>query len=243
LIQKRILKEANVIHAITNEEVKQIKNFVSSNNIVMIPNGINSEDFIIFPSHKELEKLYPELIGKKVLLFLGRLHPVKGLDLLAKAFGMIARGRDDVYLLIAGPDSDGYKAKIKQTLEKERTLDKFIFTGMLEGRKKSAALSGSDIFVLPSYSEGFSMAILEAMISKLPVIITRQCNFPEVTEYETGIIIEPGSKQLAQAICKLLDDPQLCKKMGENGKRLVLEKFTWDKIADKNLPGIKLLIK
>ncbi|GAG63410.1 unnamed protein product, partial [marine sediment metagenome] len=146
LIQKRILKEANVIHAITDEEVKQIKSFVPSNNITTIPNGINSEEFINLPSRKELEKLYPKLIGKKVLIFLGRLHPVKGLDLLAKAFGMIARERDDVYLLIAGPDSDGYKAKVKQTFEKERTLDKVIFTGMLEGKNKLVALGGADIF-------------------------------------------------------------------------------------------------
>ena len=77
MIQKRILKVANVIHAITDEEVKQIKNFVSNNNIVMISNGINSESFINLPSRKELEKLYPGLIGKKVLLFLGRIHIIE----------------------------------------------------------------------------------------------------------------------------------------------------------------------
>lgn len=233
LIQKSILKEANVLHATTDEEVKQIKNFVSNNNIVMIPNGINSEDFMNLPSRKELKKLYPKLIGKKILLFLGRLHPVKGLDLLAKAFGIITRERDDVYLLIAGPDSDGYKAKVKQIFEKERILDKIIFTGMLEGQNKLVALSGADIFVLPSYSEGFSMAILEAMICKLPVVITRQCNFPEVAEYEAGIVSEPDLKQLTEALNTLLNNSKLCKKMGENGRILVLENFTWDKIADK----------
>jgi len=234
LIQKRILREASVIHAITNEEIKQIKNFVNNNNnIIMIPNGINPEDFINLPSRKELEKLYPELIGKKVLLFLGRIHPIKGLDLLAKAFVIIARERDDVCLLIAGPDSDGYKDKIMQTLKKGHVLNKAIFAGMLKGQKKLIALGGADIFILPSYSEGFSMAILEAMISNLPVIITHQCNFPEIAEYEAGIVIEPDLKQLAEALNILLNNSKLCKKMGENGKRLVLENFTWDKIADK----------
>lgn len=233
LIQKRILKESSVIHAVTNEEVKQIKNFISNNNISIIPNGINPEDFINLPSRKELERLYPKLIGKKVLFFLGRIHPIKGLDLLVKVFGIIARERDDVRLLIAGPDSDGYEAKVKQILEKERALDKVIFTGMLEGRNKLAALGGADIFILPSYSEGFSMAILEAMICKLPVIITHQCNFSEVAEVEAGIVIESDTKSLAQALSRLLNAPHLCKEMGENGRKLVLKNFTWDKIADK----------
>lgn len=233
LIQKRILKEAGVIHAITNEEVKQIKNFVPNNNIVMIPNGINSEDFINLPSRKELEKLYPGLIGKKVLLFLGRIHPIKGLDLLAKAFGIIARERDDVRLLIAGPNSDDYKDKIMRILEEEQVLDKTIFTGMLSGHEKLAALSRADISIVPSYSEVRSIVALEAMICRLPVIITRQCNFPEIAEYEAGIIIEPDLKQLTEALNTLLSNSKLCKKMGENGRRLVLKNFTWDKIADK----------
>jgi len=233
LIQKRILKEANIIHAITDEEVKQIKNFVSNNNIVIIPNGINSDDFINLPSRKELEKLYPKLIGKKVLLFFGRLHPVKGLDLLAKAFGIIARERDDVRLLIAGPNSNDYKDKIVQILEEEQVLDKTIFTGMLSGHEKLAALSRADICIVPSYSEVRSIVASEAMICKLPIIITRQCNFPEVAEYEAGIVIEPDLKQLTETLNTLLSNSKLCKKMGENGRSLVLDNFTWDKITDE----------
>jgi len=89
-----------------------------------------------------------------------------------------------------------------------------------------------NIFILPSYSEGFSMAILEAMICKLPVIITHQCNFSEVAEVEAGIVIESDTKSLAQALNRLMNSPHLCKKMGENGRKLVLKKFTWDIIAD-----------
>jgi len=225
LIQKRILKEASAIHAITNEEVRQIKNFVNNKNIIMIPNGINPEDFMDLPSRKELEKLYPKLKGKKIILFMGRIHPKKGLDLLAKAFRRIGRERDDVYLLIAGPDNVDYKEKIEKILKEEGVLDKVIFTGMLKDRKKLVALGGSDIFILPSYSEGFSMAILEAMISKLPVIITHQCNFPEVAEYGAGIVIKPDSEQLTKALSKLLNDPHLCEKMGENSHKLIADQM------------------
>ena len=232
-IQRRILREASAIHAITNEEVKHIRTFGIDNSIVMIPNGIDPKEFINLPLREELESFYPKIKGKRIILFLGRIHPQKGLDLLAKAFEKIAREWDDAYLMIVGPDSEGYKIKIEKMLESEGVLNKVIFTGMLSGRKKLIALGGADIFALPSYSEGFSMAILEAMICKLPVIITKQCNFPEVTEVGAGNEIDPNVEQLTGALGNLLGNPQLCKKMGKNGKRLVLEKFTWDKIADK----------
>jgi len=83
---------------------------------------------------------------------------------------------------------------------------------------------------------------LEAMACSLPVIITRQCQFPEIAEAEAGIVIEPDSKQLAEALNKLLSDPKLCKKMGENGRKLVLAKFTWDKITDEMIKVYKEIL-
>lgn len=233
LVQKRILREAVALHAITNEEVKHIRAFGVDNRTIMIPNGINLKEFQTLPVRRDLEQLYPQLAGKQVLLFLGRLHPKKGLDILARAFGKVARERDDLCLLVVGPDSEGYRAEVVKILAAEGTLDKVVFAGMLTGHEKLAVLGGADIFVLSSYSEGFSMAVLEAMVSGLPVIITRQCHFPEVAEAEAGLVIEPEVGQLATAMEKLLDEPQLRQEMGGNGRRLVNEKFTWDKIADQ----------
>jgi len=232
-IQRRILREASAIHAITNEEVKHIRTFGADNSIIMIPNGIDPKKFINLPPREELESFYPKIKGKRIILFLGRIHPIKGLDLLAKAFEKIAREWDNAYLMIVGPDSEGYKIKIEKMLESEGVLSRVIFTGMLNGYEKLAALSRADICVVPSYSEVRSIVALEAMIYKLPVIITHQCQFQEIAEYGAGIIIEPDPKQLVEALNKLLNNPKLCKRMGENGRKLVLEKFTWDKIADK----------
>ena len=111
--------------------------------------------------------MYTRVKGKRTILFLGRIHPKKGLDILAKAFAQITRIRKDVCLLIAGPDNDNHKRKIEKILSNENVLDKVVFTGTLTGTKKLAALSGSDVFVLPSHSEGFGMSILEAMICGL----------------------------------------------------------------------------
>lgn len=233
LIQRRILNEDAAIHAITQEEVKHIQAFGVDNHMVVIPNGIDLEEFQKLPSREDLEELYPELNGKQVILFLGRIHPKKGLDILARAFSKVAADRNDVRLVIAGPDSEGYQTKIEAMLKSGGVRSKTIFTGMLAGREKLAALSRADVFVLPSYSEGFSMAILEAMICGLPVVISRQCHFPEVAEANAGIVIDPDAEELASALAKLLDDPKLRVEMGANGRRLVLEKFTWDKISDQ----------
>jgi len=243
LIQRRILNRAAAIHAITQEEVEHIRAFGVDSPIFTIPNGIDSEEFSELPPREELEKHYPELQGKKVVLFLGRIHPKKGLDLLARAFGQVARERKDVHLLIVGPDEGGYRGEVERSLVSEGVVEKATFTGMLTGKEKLAALSRADIFVLPSYSEGFSMAILEALACGLPVIITRQCHFPEVAEARAGIVIDPDSAQLAEAMIELLDNPKLREEMGNNGKRLVMERFTWDKIANQMIELYQRVLK
>jgi len=243
LIQRRILKEAAALHALTNEEVKNIRAFGVDNVIAMIPNGINPGEFQSLPPDCELRQLCPSLSGKQVVLFLSRIHPKKGLDLLAKAFGQVAKERDNVRLVIAGPDNEGYQARVEQMLRANGVRNKTIFTGMLIGQEKLAALSRTDVFVLPSYSEGFSIAILEAMICGLPVIITHPCNFPEVAEAEAGIVIDPDPEQLAEALTMLLDNPQLREEMGANGRRLVSEKFTWDKIAGQMIEIYEEVLK
>jgi len=233
LVQRRILQKAAVLHAITDEEIKHIRAYGVDNKILMIPNGINPQEFQALPAHRELEQLYPQLAGQQVVLFLGRLHPNKGLDILARAFGKVARGRDDLCLLVVGPDSESYQAEVVKILTAEDVLDKVIFTGMLTGREKLTALARADICVIPSYSEVRSIVALEAMACGLPVIITRQCHFPEVVEAGAGLVIEPEVGQLAVALEKMLSNPQLRQEMGSNGRRLVNEKFTLEKVTEQ----------
>ena len=243
LIQRRILQKAVALHAITNEEVKHIQDFGVDNKIVMIPNGINPQEFQTLPARQELEQLYPSLAGKQVVLFLGRLHPIKGLDILARAFGKVVRERNDVYLLAVGPESNGYQKEIEKILEAEGALGKVVFAGMLTGQEKLAVLSGADICVIPSYSEVRSIIALEAMACGLPIIITRQCHFPEVAGAKAGLVIEPEVNQLAAALEQLLGDSHLRQEMGVNGQRLVMEKFTWDKVADEMIKLYQKVLK
>lgn len=116
---------------------------------VVIPDGINPSEFNRLSPHGLFRKKYPELSDKKVVLFFSRINFKKGMDILARAFGEVARKRNDVYLVLAGSDNEGYGSKVKGWLQEEGALDHSIFTGMLLGEEKLAVLRDSDLFVLP----------------------------------------------------------------------------------------------
>lgn len=230
-MQRRILNKASVLHALTVEEVKQIRSQKIATPIVKIPNGINPKTFQELPQSTEFLKCYPQLAGKKLILFLGRIHPKKGLDVLTEAFGSISIVRDDVALIIAGPDEIGYQSELVTKLKRHGVAQKVLFTGPLNGRMKLAALSVADIFVLSSYSEGFSVAVLEAMACGLPLVLSRQCYFPEVAEQGAGLVIEPDVDQLRNALLWLLDRPDRRQDMGMAGRKVVMGHYTWTHVA------------
>ena len=243
LIQKKILREAAALHAVNEDEVKSTADYVYNKNIFCVPNGLNTAEFENLPDKSELGNLYNRIKGKKVILFLGRIHPKKGLDILARAFVEIAKKKDDVCLLIVGPDNNHYQRQIEKILDEQNATDKVVFTGILAGTDKLAVLSGSDIFVLPSHSEGFSMSILEAMICGLPVVITKECHFSEVQKVQAGRIIDSDIYELSDTIIELLDNPDLCRRMGNAGRQLVKSKYTWDKTADRMISHYEEILR
>ena len=112
---------------------------------------------------------------------------------------------------------------------------------MLSGDLKKAALSAAEIFVLPSYSEGFSIAVLEAMAAGLPCVITTGCNFPEAAQAEAAIVTPPEVEPFSSAVATLLGDPAGAARMGNRARKLVAEHYTWDTIAGKVEERLRLL--
>jgi len=193
------------------------------------PLGVNLDDSPRSIARGALGERWPETIGKKVLLYLGRINFKKGLDLLAQAFGRIARERADVHLLIAGPDSDGYAAKVRLWLSEQGVLDRTTFTGMVEGEGKAAALAESAMFVLPSYTENFGIAVVEAMAASLPVIISNRVNiWREIAAARAGLVVNPDAGEVADAMRTLLAWPERAAEMGRNGKDLAWKQFSWE---------------
>lgn len=233
LVQKRLLNGAAAIHAITSEEIHQMSALGIDTPATVIPNGINAEPFGGSFGGTISDSLSNRLRDKRVILFLGRLHRKKGLDLLIRAFRSVRDAYEDVVLVIAGPDENGYQKYLEDLAQVAGVEDRTIFTGLLADEMKVGILHAADLFVLPSYSEGFSIAVLEAMAAGLPVLISRQCYFPEVSEEGAGIVVETDTQQLASAMSQLLERPEDRRSMGEAGRNLVRERYTWPSIAQK----------
>jgi glycosyltransferase involved in cell wall biosynthesis len=230
-VQRRILQGAAALHAITAAEEQQIQGLGFVPPVATIPNGICPETADCLPTPDEFLTHHPELVGKRIILFLGRIHPKKGLAILARAFGQLVQSRQDIRLVIAGPDEEGYRSQVEDMLKEARALDRTIFTGMLTGTEKLAAYAVSDMFVLPSYSDVLGISTLEALASGLPVIITRQCQFPEVADAGAGLVIDHDAGQLHEALAHLLDHPEEGREMGRRGRQMVIQKYTWDSVA------------
>ena len=232
-IQRGILQKSAALHAITQAESNRIRQLEIETPVAMIPNGIHTEEFENLPDRSQFVSRYPELENRLIVLFLGRIQQKKGLDILAQAFGNLARTRDDVRLVVAGPDEDNTLTEVKTILKSHGALEKAVFPGMLTGEQKLEALSAADIFALTSYSEGFSVALLEALSAGLPLVITDECNFPEVGDSRAGFVVRPNDSETASAVMSLLDSADLRREMSENARRLVRSNYTWARIAEK----------
>ena len=233
LVQRRLLNSAAAVHALTLSEARHATALRVDTSVTVIPNGVA-------PSLKQtidqletaafLER-YPQLDGRRVLLFLGRLTANKGLDILARSFIDIAKRFDDAALLIVGPNEGDTQARTTRLLQAAALLDRVTFTGPLAGNDKLAALACADVFVLPSYAEGFSVAVLEALAAGLPVVISEHCNFPEVAECEAGFIVRNDVRESGAAVSTLLGDERLREQAGRNGCRLVEERYSWSTVG------------
>lgn len=195
--------------------------------ISIIPNGI-AANFAVSGDLRERYKLGEGV----VILFLGRLHERKGLQFLIPAFAHLTDQAPDARLLIVGPD-EGMLTTLQQMAAQYKLTDRVVFTGMLTGADRSAALASADIFVLPAVGEGLSMASLEAMSARLPLIVTPGCNLPDVETRGAGLLVERSIDSLATALRALIADPQRRSVMGERGQAWVRDSFTWPHIVQQ----------
>jgi glycosyltransferase involved in cell wall biosynthesis len=134
--------------------------------------------------------------------------------------------------VIAGPDFENTSREVARVIEECGMSASVSMPGLLQGPLTWSALRAAEVFVLPSYSEGLSRAVLEAMGSGVPVITTRGSNLPEVADHDCGVVIEPDERALAGALSDMLRAPRATlQRMGQNGERLVRERFSWDVVG------------
>jgi glycosyltransferase involved in cell wall biosynthesis len=228
----RLLKDASKVIAVTGIEAEQYKKMgVSEDKIAVIPHGIDLSEFDNLPEKGEFRKRYGLSSDQRVILYLGRIHEIKGLDLLAGAFADLSRDLNDVKLVVVGRD-DGYLASLKKLIAELGIEDKVIITGPLSGREKLGAYVDGDIYVLPSYYEIFSVTVLEACACGTPVIVTDRCGLADVVKDQVGLVVPCDKDQLRNALTHMLSDDKMRLQFGEKGKSLVREKFNWERMAE-----------
>ncbi|HVX66141.1 MAG TPA: glycosyltransferase, partial [Bryobacteraceae bacterium] len=216
------------LHALSKAELDDYRRFGLSNPVAVIPNGVDSA-----PDADPGPFLagWPALAGKRLVLFLGRVHYKKGLDLFFRAWKAAA---PEAHLVIAGRDSEHSAAPLHALAAELGIARQVTFTGPLYGALKWSALAAADLFVLPSRSEGFSVAVLEAMSAARPVLITTPCNFPEAAAHGCGWVVEPDAGALAAALTRALSlPPEVLQASGRSGRALVAEHYTWNAIAGR----------
>jgi glycosyltransferase involved in cell wall biosynthesis len=231
LVESRNLRGAACLHALSRPEIGQLRALAPWTPIGFAPNGVDLAPFDGLPPRSSLEAEHPELRGKFVLLFFARLHAKKGLDLLAEALRRVAPSRPDLHLLLAGND-DGEWAPFRARTDAAGLAERITYLGHVSGEQARRTWAAADAFILPSYSEGFSMAILEALACRLPCLITTACYFPEVAAAEGAVVVEPTAEDVTRGVRELLErDPDERAKLGRNGRLLVERDYTWDRQA------------
>ncbi len=199
--------------------------------IAVIPNGV---DMPATASAELFLDRFPALREKRLVLLLGRIHFKKGLDILAEAWADVSSQFPEAQLVLVGPDFENTRSEIEKRLDDLGVRERVTFTGMLPSDLKWSALAAADFFVLPSYSEGLSVSVLEAMGMAKPVVITKQYNLPEVAEFECGWTIDPRAGQLASALRGLLRSTDRERSsFGNNGRHLVAERYSWPVIGEQ----------
>ena len=197
--------------------------------ISIVPNGIYLDDFATLPAPEPFRAQW-NLGAGPVVLFLGRLQERKGLQFLIPAFAQAVERVPDARLLIAGPD-EGMLSIAQAQAEEYDLGDRVIFTGLLTGPERLAALAAADLFAMPAVGEGFSMAMLEAMACGLPVLLTPGCNFPEAAEEGAGLVVPREVPALAEALRTLLTAADQRASMGRCAQALIRERYTWAQVA------------
>ena len=231
LLEKPALKKAAAIQITGSPEAKSIKSYGIETPMIFVANGIHRHDCETLANPEVFYQEFPHTRNKTLIIFLARIDPKKGLDLLAKAFSQVYAQFPQSHVIIAGPDNTGFLPTIQNYFAEAGCLEAVTFTGMLTGAIKYAALAAASVYVAPSYSEGFSMSVLEGMAAGLPCVITTGCNFPEAGEAKAAYIVKVDAEEIAQQLIYCLTNPQLATETGDRARRLIMQQYTWERIA------------
>jgi glycosyltransferase involved in cell wall biosynthesis len=215
----------------TAEQERQLAAYPINRPAWIVPVGLDMERFAPLPPRGTFRRAFPSVDGP-FLLFLGRLSPQKGLDLLLAAFQRILQTRRDLWLVVAGPDYRGYEAEVGRMAADLGVAERVVFTGLLGHEAKLAAFVDAELFVLPSYAENFGVVITEALACGLPVVISDRVNIhQELATANAATVVQCSVESVAAGIGAALGDADLRSRMNTWGPELVRTHYTWDTVV------------
>ena len=244
---RRDLNYAAAIHYTADAERDLAQTLALSPPAIVVPNGVDLEAFHQLPTRGAFRHKFGIEPNRPMVLFLSRIHPKKGLDLLIPAFAKVARDKvegKEPLLALVGPDMDGYRAEVEALINTHGLNENIIWTGMLTGAEKVQAYVDSDLFVLPSYQENFGISVAEAMAAGVSVIISDKVNLDrDVLAAQGGAVVPTRVEPLAEAIGKWLGNDELRQRAGSAGRKFAFKHFSWDSIASRWIEHYASLIE
>jgi len=228
----KILKDASKLIAVSRVEMEQYKKMsVDDSKIVLIPNGLHVERFKNLPRYGQFREKHG-IKEKHMILFLGRVHKIKGVDFLIKSFGCLVKEVEDAVLVIAGPD-DGYRKELEKLIENLDLRDSVKFVDYVDN--VSEAYQDADVLVYPAIYEIFGLVPFEAIMCGTPIIVTDDNGCGElVKKAKCGYLVKYGDvNDLKEKMKLVIENPEEGKEMVERGKKYIMENLTWDKVVGK----------
>ncbi len=222
LLQRKALECATCFHATSEDEYNDIRRLGFQQPIAIIPNGVD------LPSLTSNDVVRPP-----VVLFLGRIHPKKGVDILLNAWRGIQERFPEWSLRIVGPDNAGYLPQMQQLSEK-LCLERVEFTGPMEGQDKWKAYREARLFILPTHSENFGLAVVEALSAGLPCIVSKGAPWQGLEVHNAGWWIDNDIGSVSSSLARAMEtNAEILKEMGINGREWVRRQFNWSTIASQ----------
>ncbi len=219
-LQAQTLQRADCFHATAESEFQDIRRQGFKQPVCILPNGIGVPTLAAKP-----------IDGRRQLLFLGRIHPIKGIENLLRAWQAVEPRFTDWDLLIAGPNNGGHLAEM-QALAAQLRLERVAFSGPLYGEEKLRAYRAADLFVLPTHSENFGMTVAEALAAGTPAIVTQGAPWGGLEKHGAGWWIEIGVDPLVACLEQALATPsEHLAEMGRAGREWMLRDFSWEQIG------------
>ncbi len=232
-IDRRILEHAALIHYTSDSERAEAQKVGICSPCVIIPNPVDTD---LGDRDRYLGKFrvrYPKLANRQLVIFLSRIAEKKGIDLLISAFSVLVRSLPGTALVIAGSGDRELIDRLKAQVRDAGLTEYVHWVGFVQGEEKNQLLADGDVFVLPSHSENFGVAVIEALALRLPVIVSDQVGIhDQISEYGAGIVIPCEVGALAKAMAEILSRPRLSEEMRSNTSKLLTDRFSRQRVLD-----------